>query len=50
MPELWAGVDAGKAHHHCVVINTEGDKVLSRRVPNNETELLELILSGRSVT
>ncbi|EWM11304.1 IS110 family transposase [Kutzneria sp. 744] len=43
VPELWAGVDAGKAHHHCVVINAAGDKVLSRRVPNNEIELLELI-------
>ncbi|MFG2582974.1 IS110 family transposase, partial [Streptomyces malaysiensis] len=43
MPELWAGTDAGKAEHHCTVINTDGTKVLSRRVPNNETELLELL-------
>ncbi|MEU2391501.1 IS110 family transposase [Streptomyces sp. NPDC007369] len=43
MPELWAGTDAGKAAHHCTVIDTEGTKVLSRRVPNNEPELLELI-------
>ncbi|MGW5479909.1 IS110 family transposase [Streptomyces sp. NPDC004008] len=43
MPELWAGTDAGKAVHHCMVINAEGAKVLSRRVPNSETELLELI-------
>ena len=43
MPELWAGVDAGKTHHHCVVINAEGTKVLSRRVPNNEAELLDLL-------
>jgi hypothetical protein len=20
MPQLWAGVDAGKTHHHCMVI------------------------------
>jgi transposase len=50
VPELWAGVDAGKAHHHCVVINAEGDKVLSRRVPNNETELLELIADVRALS
>jgi transposase len=43
VPELWAGVDAGKAHHHCVVIDTDGTKVLSRRVPNNEADLLTLI-------
>ncbi|GGU41301.1 hypothetical protein GCM10010289_72760 [Streptomyces violascens] len=43
MPELWAGRDAGKAAHHCTVIDTDGTKVLSRRVPNNESELLELI-------
>ncbi|MFE0381169.1 IS110 family transposase [Streptomyces inhibens] len=43
MPELWAGTDAGKAAHHCTVIDADGTKVLSRRVPNNETELLELI-------
>ncbi|WP_392749572.1 IS110 family transposase [Streptomyces sp. LN590] len=43
MPELWAGTDAGKAAHHCTVIDTDGAKVLSRRVPNNEPEMLELI-------
>ncbi|MGW7027124.1 IS110 family transposase [Streptomyces xanthophaeus] len=43
MPELWAGTNAGKAAHHCTVIDTDGTKVLSRRVPNNEPELLELI-------
>lgn len=43
MPELWAGTDAGKAAHHCTVIDTDGSKALSRRVPNNEPELLELI-------
>ncbi|MET9325040.1 IS110 family transposase [Streptomyces sp. NPDC003038] len=43
MPELWAGTDAGKAAHRCTVIDTDGTKALSRRVPNNEPELLELI-------
>ncbi|MET8214150.1 IS110 family transposase, partial [Streptomyces sp. NPDC005373] len=43
MPELWAGTDAGKAEHHCTVINEDGDKVISRRVANDETELLELL-------
>ncbi|MFE2587300.1 IS110 family transposase [Streptomyces sp. NPDC059378] len=43
MPELWAGTDAGKAEHHCTVIDADGTKALSRRVPNNEDELLQLL-------
>lgn len=43
MPELWAGTDAGKAEHHCVVIDTDGKRKLSRRVANDETALLKLI-------
>jgi hypothetical protein len=31
VPEIWAGVDIGKTHHHCVVINAEGERLLSRR-------------------
>lgn len=43
MPQLWAGTDAGKAEHHCTAIDTDGRTLLSRRVPNNETDLLELL-------
>ncbi|MET8633096.1 IS110 family transposase [Streptomyces sp. NPDC004680] len=43
VPELWAGIDAGKAEHHCMVIDAEGKRSLSRRVANDETLLLELI-------
>ncbi|GHB80830.1 IS110 family transposase [Streptomyces viridiviolaceus] len=43
MPEIWAGVDIGKEHHHCVVIDADGRRLLSRRVLNDETELLQLI-------
>ncbi|MBZ3913496.1 IS110 family transposase [Streptomyces acidiscabies] len=43
VPQIWAGVDIGKEHHHCVVINTGGERLLSRRVLNDETALLELI-------
>lgn len=43
MPELWAGTDAGKAEHHCVVIDADGRRKLSRRVANDETALLKLI-------
>nr|WTB09015.1 IS110 family transposase [Streptomyces antimycoticus] len=43
VPEIWAGVDIGTTHHHAVVINAEGKRLLSRRVQNDETELLALI-------
>jgi transposase len=41
--QLWAGVDAGKSDHHCVVIDADGQRLLSQRVPNDEAELLDLI-------
>jgi transposase len=41
--QLWAGVDAGKAEHHCVVLDTDGKRLLSRRVANDEATLGELI-------
>ncbi|NEC92669.1 IS110 family transposase [Streptomyces sp. SID12501] len=43
VPRIWAGMDIGKEHHHCVVINERGERLLSRRVLNDETALLELI-------
>ncbi|MFF3404600.1 IS110 family transposase [Streptomyces sp. NPDC002659] len=43
MTEIWAGIDAGKTHHHCVVIDDTGKRLLSRRVANEETELLKLL-------
>jgi transposase len=43
VPELWAVTDAGKAEHHCVGIDADGKRKLSRRVPNDETALLQLI-------
>ncbi|WP_343044913.1 IS110 family transposase [Pseudarthrobacter oxydans] len=41
--QLWAGIDAGKAHHHCVVIDGDGNRLLSQRVPNDEPALLQLL-------
>lgn len=45
MPRLWAGIDAGKQRHHCVVIDRDGAIVLSRKVDNDETVLLDLIVA-----
>jgi transposase len=41
--QVWAGVDAGKTGHHCVAIDTEGTRLLSRKVSNDEGDLSALI-------
>src|ERR1700712_2345179 len=43
MPVVWAGIDSGKTAHHCVVIDQTGTVLISKRVDNDETVLLELI-------
>ncbi|WP_372412126.1 IS110 family transposase [Streptomyces luteireticuli] len=43
MVRIWAGTDIGKTHHHCVVLDAEGKRLLSRRVLNDEPELLALL-------
>lgn len=43
MAAIWASIDAGKTHHHCVAIDESGHRMLSRRVANDELELLELL-------
>lgn len=43
MAAIWAGIDAGKTHHHCVAIDESGRRLLSRRVANDEPELLALL-------
>jgi hypothetical protein len=43
MSQIWAGTDCGKTHHHCLVLDNEGATLLSRRVTNDEPELLKLI-------
>ncbi|MFD9631630.1 IS110 family RNA-guided transposase, partial [Streptomyces violascens] len=43
MSRIWAGTDCGKTHHHTLVLDAEGDTLLSRRVANDEPELLKLI-------
>ncbi len=43
MSRIWAGTDYGKTHRHCLVLDSEGDTLLSRRVANDEPELLKLI-------
>ncbi|MER6299292.1 IS110 family transposase [Kitasatospora sp. NPDC001539] len=43
MSRIWAGIDSGKGHHHGLALDTDGKTLLSRRVANDEPELLQLI-------
>ena len=43
MSTFWAGIDAGKRTHHCVLIDHQGVVLLSTKVSNDETSLLNLI-------
>jgi transposase len=52
LERAWAGVDIGREHHHVVVVDIDGERLLSRRVANDEAALLEVIgqvmgLAGR---
>lgn len=56
MSRTWSGTDCGKTHYHTLVLDSEGETLLSRRVSNDEPELLKLIgdvldlADGRQVT
>jgi transposase len=43
MDKAWAGVDVGKEFHWAYVLDASGKELLSRRVENDEAELLKLI-------
>lgn len=56
MSRIWAGIDSGKSRHHGLALDADGKTLLSRRVANDEPELLKLIgdvpdlAGGREVT
>lgn len=43
MNPVWVGVDVGKEHHWACVLDAEGRRLLSRRVANDEADLLALL-------
>lgn len=52
-PKVWAGIDAGKEAHWAHVLDASGEKLLSRKVTNDEADLAKLIdealcFAGRS--
>lgn len=40
---LWAGIDAGKTHHHLAVVDAVGEVVWSERVPNDQAAVEKAI-------
>jgi transposase len=42
-PKAWAGVDAGKEFHWAHVLDASGEKLFSRKVTNDESDLSALI-------
>jgi transposase len=43
MDRVWVGIDAGKEVHWAHVLDASGEKVLSRKVENDEADLAKLI-------
>lgn len=43
MERIWVGIDVGKDAHHAVVVDAEGQELWSRRVPNDQSAIEELI-------
>jgi transposase len=43
MDEAWAGVDAGKEFHWAHVLDASGTELLSRKVQNDEADILRLV-------
>jgi hypothetical protein len=43
MDKAWVGVDAGKEFHWAHVLDDSGRELLSRKIENDETDILKLI-------
>ncbi len=48
MDEGWVGVDVGKDFHWAVVLDAQGEVLLSRKVENDEAGILALVEEARS--
>lgn len=49
MAKLWIGVDIGRAHHHVAAVDGEGRLVFSRKVDNDERDILAVIAEVAAV-
>lgn len=46
---LWVGIDAGKGHHWAVAVDREGHPVFSRKLVNDEAEIVGLLTAVREL-
>lgn len=44
--QIWVGIGVSKGHHWAVAINNTGETLLSRKLPNDEQEILQLIATA----
>lgn len=44
--KAWAGVDIGKTHHWVCVVDTDGARLLSMKVANDEAEIIQVIAAA----
>ena len=49
MDKIWAGVDAGKEFHWAHVLDASGRQLLSRKVENDEADILKLVNEALSL-
>ncbi len=45
-PRVWVGVDVGKAHHWAAAVEETGRQVWSRKIANDETEIIDAIAAA----
>ncbi len=49
MDKAWVGVDAGKGFHWAHVLDASGRQLLSRKVENDEADILRLVNEALSL-
>lgn len=49
LDQVWVGVDVGKEHHQVVAVDAEGGVVFSRKVANDEGEILAAVAAVRAM-
>ena len=43
VPQVWVGIDVGKEHHWAVAVDADGTTLLSRKVADDETVILQVL-------
>ena len=46
-PEVYLGIDVGKTFHHAIALGRGGEVLLDQQLPNDETEIREVVATLR---